>query len=453
MRLADRNPRRSHLRLSTPLSASPFRRPVALPILRAKPPKLSQHVAELAAIEDSGIYSNYGPVNTQLEREFISSMFREGECLTVCNATIGLMLAIREVIGENRSPRRRYALMPSFTFAATAHAALWCGLTPLLCDIDPETWLPDPHSEQALLERYEGEIAVVVPYATFGNNLDLSHYEEISQRYRVPIVVDAAASLGSIDADGKCFGSGFTWPVVFSMHATKSFSVGEGGIIYCADVERIARLRAMGSFGFGEPRSATVLGLNSKLTEVSALTALLQLRQFSGVVAHRTAISRTYQRELRGEFALQSSVGRLQVRSFESVLLPRHRGPLRSEIVQRLAAQRVGAATYFSPHLAQQPYFQKHAVSGPLPITDDIAGRVVSLPLLADMTEEDVVRVCLAFRESTRQAPRQDKLAQLFGSYPPVIGASMSYAKIQPGLTIAEGQLSALIQADPRVIA
>src|SRR5262245_8937208 len=52
------------------------------------------------------------------------------------------MLAIRHVVGATPDPRRRYALMPSFTFAATAHAALWVGLRPLLSDIDPETWCP-----------------------------------------------------------------------------------------------------------------------------------------------------------------------------------------------------------------------------------------------------------------------------------------------------------------------
>ena len=383
--------------------------------MRARPPRLSEHVAELIAIEESGIYSNYGPVNTQLEREFISSMFQVGECVTACNATIGLMMAIRDAIGEDCSPRRRYALMPSFTFAATAHAALWCGLTPLLCDVDPETWLPDPQSEQALLKQYAGEVAIVVPYATFGNNLDLSRYQALSEQHGVPIVVDAAASLGSVDADGRCFGSGFGWPIVYSMHATKSFSVGEGAVIYCADVERLARLRLMGSFGFGEPRSATSLGLNAKMSEVTALTALLQLRRFPGTVTHRAAIARKYREELTEEFACQRATGRLQVKSFQSILLPRHLAPLRSEVVRRLAKQHVEAAAYFSPHLAQQPYFQKHAVAGPLPVTEDLSARVLSLPLLPGMSGEEVTRVCLALRQATRLSPKRDRLSDLFG--------------------------------------
>ncbi len=231
-----------------------------IPLMRPDPPRLSEHVAELARIEELGVYSNYGPLNTRFEQELCAKIFGEGGCLAVCNATTGLMMAIREVLDEDRPPTRRYALMPSFTFAATAHAALWCGLTPLLCDIDPETWLPDPASEEALLQRYRGQIAVVIPYATFGNNLDLGRYQDLSERYDVPVVVDAAGSLGSLDERGRGFGTGFAWPIVFSLHATKAFSVGEGGVIYSADSERIRRLRSMGCFGFEESRRSPTWG-------------------------------------------------------------------------------------------------------------------------------------------------------------------------------------------------
>ena len=138
-----------------------------IPLLRPAPPPLSLAVAELKALEQSGIFSNFGPVNTLFEQEMLARFFGgEGACTTVCNATIGLMLAIKEAVGDTAPGQ--YALMPSFTFAATAQAALWCGLTPLLCDIHPANWAADPAAESELLTRYAGKIAVVIPYATFG---------------------------------------------------------------------------------------------------------------------------------------------------------------------------------------------------------------------------------------------------------------------------------------------
>ena len=387
---------RSHLSSLPKPGALPQRE---LPLVRPEPPQLSLHLQELSAIEASGVFSNYGPVNTSFEEELVDRIFKQGKCLTVCNATIGLMLAIREVIGEDRTSERQYALMPSFTFAAAAHAALWCGLTPLLCDIDPDTWLPDPKKEELLLERYKGQVAVIVPYATFGNNLDLSRYREISTRYDVPVVVDAAGSLGSLDRHGKAFGSGFEWPVLFSMHATKAFSVGEGGIIYCADAERMERLRCAGSFGFGHPRTATSFGLNSKLSEVSALTARLQLQAFDDVIAQRETLSTMYAKTFDGEFRTQQRCGKRQIRSFESILLPRALAGCRPAFVERLRSRGVHAGTYFSPHLAEHPYFRTRIASSRLPVTNDVAARVLSLPLLTSMSSQDVRFIVGAVRE------------------------------------------------------
>ena len=73
-------------------------------------------------IESSNIFSNYGPVNTLFEQSITRELFAgNGACVSVCNATIGLMLAMRLSLGMKPDTRRKYALMPSFTFAAAAH--------------------------------------------------------------------------------------------------------------------------------------------------------------------------------------------------------------------------------------------------------------------------------------------------------------------------------------------
>jgi dTDP-4-amino-4,6-dideoxygalactose transaminase len=197
-----------------------------IPLVRPAPPQLSLAVAELQSLEQSGIFSNFGPVNTLFEQEMLERFFGgKGACTTVCNATIGLMLAIKDAVGEQ--PSGKFALMPGFTFAAAAHAALWCGLTPLLCDVHPANWAADPAAEAEMLAQYAGKIAVVMPYATFGYPIDLEHYKRLADQLGAPVVVDAAASLGTCDEHGRGFGSGFAGSVVYSMHATKSFAVGE----------------------------------------------------------------------------------------------------------------------------------------------------------------------------------------------------------------------------------
>jgi len=375
-----------------------------VPFLRPNPPKLSRQSAALAEIEQSGIFSNYGPVNSRLEERISRALFRaEHRCVTVANATLGLMLAIKRAVGW--TPRGRYALMPSFTFAAGAQAALWCGLTPLLCDIDSETWLPSAEAEDGLLAQYGDEIAVMVPNATFGNCLDVARYHAISAARGIPLVIDAAAALGSLDAEGKPFGIGSTHPLVFSMHATKSFATAEGGLVYCADPKVVADIRAMGNFGFGEPRAATMPGLNSKMSEVCALLGLSKLSEYEAVARRRQAIFDRY-RALLPEFFFQKLTGQRTAHQFVSVLVPESHSGRVDEVIEALRIRGIGAGRYFVPHLAEQPFFQQTCVAGALPVTEKIARRIIALPVSDMLTDSEVDDVCRAFREACSPQPR-----------------------------------------------
>jgi len=362
-----------------------------IPLVRPAPPQLSLAVAELQSLEQSGIFSNFGPVNTLFEQEMLERFFGgKGACTTVCNATIGLMLAIKDAVGEQ--PSGKFALMPGFTFAAAAHAALWCGLTPLLCDVHPANWAADPAAEAEMLAQYAGKIAVVMPYATFGYPIDLEHYKRLADQLGAPVVVDAAASLGTCDEHGRGFGSGFAGSVVYSMHATKSFAVGEAGLIYSADTDRVARIRTMSSFGFGEPRTATMVGLNGKVSEVTALLGRLRLLDYDSIMEHRAALSNRY-REALPEFQFQLRAPGTQAHQFVPALLPSGLGGRRAAIRAALADQGIATGAYFSPHLMEQPYFQKTCVAGPLPVCDDVSARMISLPLFDTMTHHEVDQV------------------------------------------------------------
>jgi dTDP-4-amino-4,6-dideoxygalactose transaminase len=376
-----------------------------IPLVRPAPPQLSLAVDELRSLEQSGIFSNYGPVNTRFEEEMLERFFGgEGACVTVCNATIGLMLAIKEAVGDVAPGQ--FALMPAFTFAAAAHAALWCGLTPLLCDINPPTWAADPDAESDLLARYAGKVAIAMPYATFGYNIDLERYRRITSQLGLPVVVDGAASLGSFDAQGRGFGSGFAGSVVYSMHATKSFAVGEAGLIYSADKDRIARLRTMSSFGFGEPRTATMAGLNGKLSEVTALLGRLRLRDYDSITQYRAQLANRY-RAMLPELEFQSQAPGIQAYQFVPALLPRELSGRKAAIREELASRGIATGTYFSPHLMEQPYFQTTSVAGPLPVSDDVSARMISLPLFDTMTHQEVSQVVEELRSvmGLNQAP------------------------------------------------
>ena len=118
---------------------------------------------------------------------------------------------------------------------------------------------------------------------------------------------------------------------------------------------------------------------------------------YDGVMEHRAALVRRY-REALPELTFQPDRQNRQAHQFASALLPRKLAPERAAIAAALAADGIGSATYFSPHLLQQEYFKEHAKSGPLAVTNDVASRIISLPLFDTMTQQDLADVVAAMQ-------------------------------------------------------
>jgi dTDP-4-amino-4,6-dideoxygalactose transaminase len=365
-----------------------------IPLIAARPPRLSQMTDAIAAIEASGIHSNGGPVVRRFESAIVERLYQgQGDCLAVPSATIGLMLAIRHA---RRHHPGDLALMPSFTFAATAHAAIWAGLTPVLIDSDPGDWAASAAAETAALDRYGERIAVIVPYDTFGTGIDLARYARISAETGAQIVVDAAASLGNRDSAGMGFGGNARFATVFSMHATKPFATAEGGLIYSADPRQMAEMRSMSNYGFGTARAALQPGMNAKLPEILGLLALARLDTIDAIAAHRLALAERYRERLGELVTLQTLHNPHAIPQFMPVLLPEAMAAQRSALMADLAEQGIGSGHYFSPHLAQQPYFQQSCIAEPTPVADAIGARMLSLPVSDEMTLEHVDRIATA---------------------------------------------------------
>ncbi|WP_445191740.1 DegT/DnrJ/EryC1/StrS family aminotransferase [Sphingomonas sp. Tas61C01] len=372
-----------------------------LPLIAPNPPRLSEHLDALRRVEASGVFSNNGPEVRAFEADVNDRLFGgRGASLAVGNATLGLMIAIRQAAGMNPAPGM-LALMPAMTFAATAQAAAWAGLTPLVCDIDPHSWEADPAIEERLIAAHAGRIGVVVPYATFGSAIDLDRYRRLQERYGVGVVIDAAASLGTIDDAGNGFGADAPFAIVHSMHATKTFAVAEGGLIHSGDPALIAELRTMTNFGFDGARSAVLPGINAKLPEIVAILAQAKLHEIGAIADHRATLDAAYRDALAG-FDLQRVAGRRRATQFMPVLLPAALAHRRDAIQARLEAAGIGCGRYFSPHLGEQPWFRKTALIEPTPVADAVSARMLSLPITDAMTLADVAHVADAFREACR---------------------------------------------------
>src|ERR1700735_5391991 len=114
----------------------------------------------------------------------------------------------------------------------------------------------------------------------------------------------------------------------------------------------------MSSFGFGEPRTATMAGLNGKVSEVTALLGRLRLVDYDSVLAHRAALFNRY-RDALPELQFQLRAPGMQAHQFVPALLPAGLGRRRTAIREELAIRGIATGAYFSPHLMEQPYFQR----------------------------------------------------------------------------------------------
>ncbi|MWV46620.1 aminotransferase class I/II-fold pyridoxal phosphate-dependent enzyme [Paenibacillus sp. HJL G12] len=359
----------------------------SIPFLKPNLVKKETYMKYLDVIDETRIYSNYGNLNTQFEKRILSEYFQnKGAVSTVSNATIGLMLSIM----LSKRKKGRYAIMPSFTFSATAQAALWCGLEPLFIDIRSKDWCMDEKLVQNYVDKLGEEIAVIVPYATFGTVVDLSYYQNLME-LGVPVVVDAAASFGST-YDGLGLEATFSGPIVYSFHATKAFGIGEGGLVYSQDEAFIEQLRKAGNFGFGPNRNSEQIGLNSKLTEYAAAIGLASLDKYPEKILIRQEIRRKYEKSMKevGLFdhgwQLHLTRGNVAHQNV-SVLSPDDCNAI--DVVSFLEQSGIEARTYFSPACHQQSLFLNSNKSI-METTENIARRIINLPLWEEISDQEI---------------------------------------------------------------
>jgi dTDP-4-amino-4,6-dideoxygalactose transaminase len=333
-------------------------------------------------------FSNQGPC-WRLLRERLSDA-AGSHCVPVVNATLGLVVSIAAL--RARTPRHgRQALVPSFAFAASAQAAVWNGFEPVFVDVDPEHWHLAPDSlERALAER-ERELAVVIALSSFGTPPPSDvrrRWEEACASAGIPLLVDSAAGFGARAEDGRAIGSQGDVEVV-SFHAVKPLAAGEGGAVFTRDDEVAAEVLRLTEFAFDEHRSARRPdGLNAKMPEHTAAVALAALDEYPAALQARRKVAEQMLSGLPGGFLAQKG-HELGTWQFVPVAAPSR--VARTELFAR-AEGMMELRTYYDP-LHEMPAFADCARVGRLPVTSDLGGRMVSLPLAADFTADEIALV------------------------------------------------------------
>lgn len=243
-----------------------------IPIMRPLLPSADKILPYLKQIDSNRWYSNFGPLNLQLEERLAKIFKVSKDNLVTCNsATSGLTLSLLAY----ELPKKSYCLVPSFTFTASVAAILDAGLTPYFIDVEKNSMAITPEIALDAIKKIGSNVSSLLVVAPFGSSLNMKSWSEFSKKTGIKVVVDAASCFDSFATDKQAFACEI--PIIVSLHATKPFGVGEGGIVYSTDDYIIDKIRKLTNFGFGHNRISNSIGLNAKISEYTAAVGNAEL--------------------------------------------------------------------------------------------------------------------------------------------------------------------------------
>lgn len=354
-----------------------------IPLMRPKLPDAEALAPFLRQIDAKNIYTNFGPLYGQFVEELCSlqrSRFNRtvyGTC--VANATVGLELAL-SALGLQYGDR---VGIPAFTFPATATAVRRCGFTPVALDVERESWRLTPAIAEAALSRTP--LKAVMPVSPFGMAINARTWSEWSQATRIPVIVDAAASFGSQETYTGLL-------VVFSLHATKSLSSCEGGLILSEDQNLIKTLQNMSNFGFQEAQPR--FGTNAKLSEYHAAIGLAHLKVWESEASNRRNIFEYYVNTFI-EGLNKNTIHVIFGKCFAptSFILKFNEASQRRMAEEACLKSGIQTRRWYTPLIQNVAFLSGVEVPLATEVADDLEQTILGLPFFLDITEDEIQRI------------------------------------------------------------
>jgi dTDP-4-amino-4,6-dideoxygalactose transaminase len=369
-------------------------------VTRARRPDETRFRQALDGIFESRWFTNDGTLVRRLEDE-LRARLGVGFCAAFCNGTTALQAALRalDLTGE--------VITTPFTFPATVHAIQWNGLTPVFCDIDPDTYNLDPaRAEELIADR----TVALLPVHVFGNPCDVLAFERLAGTRGLKLVYDAAHALG-VEHRGRAIGC---WGdlAVFSFHATKLFHTAEGGAVVGRDPGQFRALALLRNFGIVNEEEVQGVGVNGKLSELHAAVGLGLLPGLDMEIAARDRLAARYRARL-------ADVPGLRFQRLAEETLPNHAyftievdaatfGLSRDELHVALRAENIVTRRYFHPLCSENVSYRGLPSARPerLPHATRLAKRILCLPIYGELGVDEIDGIVDALVAVQAAAPR-----------------------------------------------
>jgi dTDP-4-amino-4,6-dideoxygalactose transaminase len=353
---------------------------ISICVHRPKLPDAAAIMPYLRAIDQNRWYSNWGPLVTALEAR-LAGHFRLGDetVVTVVNGTIGLTLALMALDAEPGT----LCIMPSWTFTATAMAAIAAGLVPYFVDVDPESWAITPDIVHDAIATAPGRVGAVIPVIPFGCPSNGDVWDAFAESTGIPTVIDAAAAFDSWKPTRQ--------PAMISLHATKILGVGEGGMVISTDPRILRKVRTCANFGFDGDRDSRMVAINGKMSEYHAAVGLAALDAYLSTRKAYCDVASAYAEGFRGLYSLfpQPGFGATWIASTMMVTLQDRPA---EAFADALWTRGVDTRRWWGRGLHHHRALKNYPSTG-LPTTDWLADHTIGLPMSSDLTFEETERV------------------------------------------------------------
>lgn len=282
-----------------------------------------------------------------------------------------------------------------FSFIATANAILMAGARPLFADIAAEDFNIDP---EAVARAIEPDTKAILAVHLYGQTAPLDALRRLAAERGLVLIEDASQAHGA-GFDGETVGASGT--ACYSFYATKNMTTGEGGIILTDDpeVDRLARM--IRSHGASVRYRHEMLGYNFRMTDTAAAIGRVQLKRLDTFNGRRRANAAVLNETLAGIPGLETPPelsGRHHVYNQYTVRLTEGFPLAREEFARALAAEGVGSDIHYPLPVTRQPFFMAMGAWPAMPVAEQAAAEVLSLPVHPGLDEKDLAAVSGAVR-------------------------------------------------------
>jgi dTDP-4-amino-4,6-dideoxygalactose transaminase len=356
-----------------------------IPVMRPLLPTADKIAPHIKKIDDNRWYTNFGPVNDEFEGKLAQHFgVKPTELTTFSNATAALVTVMRSL----NVPRGSYCAVPSYTFVATVGGVYNADLMPFFVDVNEQTWAVEPENLMQIKER----ITSVVVVAPFGAPIDIKKWENFKKETGINVIIDAAAAFDTVSRFKEFYPSSEI-PIIVSLHATKPFGVGEGGLIICKNEEFIFKTRKLSNFGFTS-EGIIFRGTNAKMNEYNAAVGLAEMEGWQEKRKKLIELNQMYLTKLE-EIGMKAWLSRGWATTTCNVILKKNNA---EEVINHLNSKGIESRRWWKRGCHNfEPY--KTFPKTPLFTTDKLVDSVVAVPFWIGLKEEQIDKVIKTLEE------------------------------------------------------